>query len=219
VSQQFPIEWDRSFPVTYEKPNLKNAQKLGHAIQLNGSGFGLFRMPSTKASSVTTTIFQEDSMVAAAINIAEEYKSKTIFSLSSKVEFRGASRLDRFKIEVISPSNARIHLASNFCRGYMHRNVSFVFSDFADSRVPISSCSQDGTYKPDGPTVSSSFGKDSYGLWQILVSSDEPVNQNTMIAASISVDFDERNVLIADIPALIIDWTSDSLAQTLCMAE
>ena len=81
----------------------------------------------------------------------------------------------------------------------------------ANAFPTISKFAQDGTYKPDGPTVSNSFGKDSYGLWQILVSSDAPVNQNTVIVASISVDF-ERNVLIADIPALIIDWTSDSSA-------
>jgi hypothetical protein len=131
-----------------------------------------------------------------------------ILSISNKIEFLGANLPDIFKVEFIPPSKARIHLASNFCRGcfemFLLLSLTLRIREFR-----YRTARKTGTYKPDGPTVSGSFGKDSYGLWQILVSSDEPVNQNTVILAYISVDIDERNVLLADIPALIIDWTSD----------
>ena len=82
-------------------------------------------------------------------------------------------------------------------------------------QIPSSNCSAYGTYKPDWGTISNIVEETSYGLWQLLVTSKGTQNRNTVIKASISVEFDERNVLIAGVPALMTQWTSDSSANAL----
>jgi hypothetical protein len=212
MGRQELLGWNNLYSISNSKPNLGTVQNLKNTVFLNGNGFSPFPSPSTKISSVQSNVFEKESIVAATINVAAEFESKTISSISSNIEFLGAIRLDRFKLEIISPSKAKIHLASNFCRGCMLSNISFIFADWGETNIPDSNCSQFGTYKPDGPSISSSFGEQSYGIWQLLVSSDEILNQNTVITASITITFDDRNVLIAGVPALITYWTSDSSA-------
>jgi hypothetical protein len=101
VHQQKIMALNQTHPVSYESPNLKNVQKMGNTIQLNGNGFGLFQDITTKTSSVTRTVFREGSVVAATLNIAEEYKRKTILSMTSRIEFSGANRLDKFYITMV----------------------------------------------------------------------------------------------------------------------